>query len=228
MRDIVELKEIDYNKLKHFSLEPCPDQVVGRLEYDKKQGFIFVHDIKTKSHESNFIRTNIDNNYNPNTSNVIVLVLESPHKDEYDKFNRIRAIGPAFGHTGENINKYFAYVLNIALLKQTMRTPEKYGIYDLVLINAIQYQCSLGESTSIYRDDMFLHLWIEKKCNEDFLNRINTLLLKYSGDKIVINCCTQGKHKLQNLVENEIDNCASIKHHYMCAHPSSWFIPDLK
>ena len=68
------------------------------------------------------------------------MVLESPHVDEF-----IGNIGPAKGFTGDMIRNFLHEVINL-------QDVDGFG---LVLINAIQHQCSLGTSTSAHRDKIF-------------------------------------------------------------------------
>ena len=108
-------------KLCNYSSKICPDQFVGCLEYDHENGgFSFFHKVKTRDcTEDIFERNNIDRNYCSQNSAAIILVLESPHIDEYDDDHQ--PIGPAYGQTGNNINSMFVDVLN----KSTKFTLEK-------------------------------------------------------------------------------------------------------
>ena len=60
----------------------------------------------------------------------VLLILESPHIDEFKG-----ELGPAKGKTGKNIKQYFNTVDGLKRIN---------GIRPVVLINAIQYQCSLN------------------------------------------------------------------------------------
>lgn len=88
---------------------------------------------------------------------------------------------PANGKTGECIN----HLLN-GFLRDYISDNLDEGIYEVGLINSIQYQCSLGESPKIYRDKLFLYHWINGG-NEEFKNRIE----RYSPN-LLINSCTKG------------------------------------
>lgn len=115
-----------------------------------------------------------------------VLIMESPHKDEFDKHNQF--LGPAVGDTGENISSHLAQLIqNILALN-----IEVAGDYDLILMNAVTFQCSLGFSTDYFRDLIFIGLWFDGG-KEHFQNRIRGLNL--TPNDIVLNCCTQGSHK---------------------------------
>jgi hypothetical protein len=93
----------------------------------------------------------------------------------------------------------------------------------LVLVNAIQHQCSLGISTSEHRDKIFRAVWAQGG-QENFVSRLRSVLRP--GD-VVMNCCTKGNDfelniPLRSLVE------ASVRLHFpeiqtiRRMHPASW------
>lgn len=138
----------------------------------------------------------------------VLMVLESPHIDEFKD-----EPGPAKGLTGEMIRQHLGECINISGLED----------YGLVLVNAIQHQCSLGSNTIVYRDRIFRAVW-SSGGEEDFHKRIADLYL--SGD-VVVNCCTKGNDyemhiPLRNLVEMAlgpvIPNVARLRR----MHPASW------
>jgi hypothetical protein len=139
----------------------------------------------------------------------ILLILESPHKEEF-----VGEPGPAKGFTGEMIKQHLATVLGLPNI-------ENYG---LILVNAIQHQCSLGSNTTVYRDRIFRAVWSNGGA-ENFQNRIVSIF--QFGD-LIVNCCTKGNDfelygPLRNLVEvalkASIPNTESLRR----THPSSWF-----
>lgn len=139
----------------------------------------------------------------------ILLILESPHKEEF-----VGEPGPAKGFTGEMIKQHLGTVLGLPDL-------ENYG---LILVNAIQHQCSLGSNTTVYRDRIFRAVWSNGGA-ENFQNRIVSIF--QVGD-LIVNCCTKGNDfelygPLRNLVEvalkTSIPNTESVRR----THPSSWF-----
>lgn len=138
----------------------------------------------------------------------VLMVLESPHIDEFTD-----EPGPAKGLTGEMIRQHLTECLNIPGLED----------YGLVLVNAIQHQCSLGSNTIVYRDRIFRAVW-SSSGKEDFQSRIAEL---YQSGDIVVNCCTKGNDyeihtPLRNLVEialrTAIPNVESVRR----MHPASW------
>jgi len=136
------------------------------------------------------------------------MILESPHKDEF--FGGGAA--PANGNTGSNIK---AWVADESLGFNTKD-------FGLILMNAIQYQCSLGCPTSYYRDDVFRDVWSNGGSN-DFLERLDSV---YHRGDVVVNCCTKGNGQpsLRRLVQTAITAPQSdfgvVEQRN---HPSSWW-----
>lgn len=121
------------------------------------------------------------------TYKTIVIILESPHKDEYDNAKCKIAPAPALGITGCNLDKGF-----VDILKDFMEENKgiiKDGTYQVILMNAIQFQCSLGLEPIVekIKDEIFLSLWASDNIVENFKQRLE----KYRPD-IIINCCTNG------------------------------------
>lgn len=210
----------------------CPDQYVGIINIEKngcvsnwnvgwEKDSIFIKD-KTKR------QSNSDTLQNEDIS-VMAIVLESPHKDEFDNN---QAIGPAIGTTGNNIEKYLPKEILDYLARGDEKIPS--GRYKVLLINAIQYQCSLGTYTNKYRDKIFSKMWKSQNINKenedknDFCNRLES-----HNPKVVINCCTKGKFKnkeikkhLRKLVQNKISEYCNGKNilELRASHPSRWDI----
>lgn len=139
----------------------------------------------------------------------VLLVLESPHVEEF-----VGEPGPAKGATGEMIRQYLPTALGLPNIHD----------YGLLLVNAIQHQCSLGARTNVYRDRIFRSVWVNGG-ELDFRNRIISLF--QPGD-VLVNCCTKGNDfevfdPLRNLVETalrtSIPNVLSLRR----THPASWF-----
>lgn len=137
----------------------------------------------------------------------LILVLESPHIQEF-----IGIPGPARGHTGAMIRQHLQAAIKIS-------DPMNVG---LILINAIQYQCSLGDITS-YRDKIFRAA--RNSCGQkDFTHR---LLATYRAGDILMNCCTKGNDSnthgpLRNLVEATMRSALPKVQSIKRTHPSSW------
>lgn len=158
-----------------FAAEPCPDKAVATVEFTRN-GFRFVDGRrlrKTFDHRR-FTCDDFDavKGWDLGDDGLLIMVLESPHKDE---FKEGKAIAPAQGTTGENIGKY--------LERQHRHLPSlarvASGRYRLVLMNAVKYQCSLGVSpTSLFRDLVFRQVW-ERFGKEDFVGRLTKYLAEW-------------------------------------------------
>ena len=157
----------------------------------------------------------------------IVIVLESPHDKEFFKINNIyHNVGPACGTTGENMMKWFPEtVMNYVpcVIDSENNFKAKYhsakdiesGVYALKLVNAIQFQCSLSEATTSYRDNVFNSMWEDSKVKESFIER-----LKKANPDIIINCCTKsGTEKVQETIDQEYKAPSTLL--LFAPHPAS-------
>ena len=143
----------------------------------------------------------------------VLLVLESPHTDEF-----IGEPGPAKGSTGKKIVRYLASgFAEFDVLD-----------YGLILINAVQHQCSLGRalntrSAKKVRDCVFHTVW-DSGGNHDFGVRLRNT---YRPNDIVMSCCTRGvgsasSSHLRAVVKKRIDEVLqNVAVHYR-GHPISW------
>ena len=145
----------------------------------------------------------------PNTG-AVLLILESPHVSEFKE-----PLGPAKGSTGRLFAKH---ALSVPCLKGK-------GNASLVLINAIQYQCSLGEKPSRYRDEVFVAAWQEFG-RSDFVARLKAT---YQANDLVVCACTKGGSRegsgsLRQLVYAAIVDALPKEAQVLRrTHPSSWF-----
>lgn len=158
----------------------------------------------------------------------LVLLLESPHKDEYDIYGN--PLRPANGRTGTNINNLFAKQINNNNL--IINTLQNHIVYRVWIVNAIQYQTSgfnqlqaLGaiynQSWRIVRNNVFKTLWNNETIfhlQEDLVGRLNQI-----HAPIIVNCITGGKNKngLKMLVEKVLCN-HNLKSSALYYHPSCW------
>ena len=236
-------------KSRKHSTKRCPDQFVGILKYNSQKNFEWIKKVMTKN-QIGCERINITKEYEQENDKAIVMVLESPHLDEYN--NKLPK-GPAFGVTGKNINKWFENILNDALENEVFESSllNLNCNYDFIIVNAVQYQTSLGVDTKIYRDACFLWFWEKEKVRNEFKNRIKILIKKYGKDNIIlVNCCTKGYHidlvtgvsgkidadyldeldcrlnsvgetTLKRYVSDEITQFELIQ--YYATHPASWY-----
>lgn len=141
----------------------------------------------------------------------VILVLESPHTDEF-----VDTLGPAKGFTGQMIRQHLSDALEL----------KGRGDYGLILLNAIQYQCSLGSNTAVYRDRIFRAVWAQGG-KENFQDRLKTIL---QSDDLVMNCCTKGNDfevnpPLRSLVEVAIRQLNPEIQTIKRMHPAAWRDP---
>lgn len=182
------------DQLPSIETRCCPDQYVGKI-------VTFSDSIPDFS-----IRESVC--YRSQDEKCVILVLESPHIEEFSN-----SPCPAKGKTGERIRKWFVDVNGLS----------QYSDYGLIIVNAIQYQCSLGMPTKLFRDDVFIRFW-KQGGQESFITRLKNC--SKSGD-VILNCCTKGydeKNKLRDLVqssilENQVIGCKVLRR----THPSSWY-----
>lgn len=136
--------------------------------------------------ETNFIQNINDNDITP----IILIILESPHKDEYYyKNDTLIPKMPAQGSTGRNIETHIIDVI------QNIQVTS--GRYRIIISNPIPYMCSLGVFTvslnSDIRNDVWKKIWdITAQNNGKFVFQDDFLLRcqNYNPDYI-INCCTR-------------------------------------
>ncbi len=152
-----------------FELRKCGDVFVGEIRKDASTLW-FEKDLRLRND------LKIDNKTDLRTA---VIILESPHTAEYDG----DFVSPALGTTGRNLQRHF---------EDVFRSVCNDGEYRIILMNSIQYQCSLGVDTNRYRDNMWLKLWFKETLRRDFIDR----LVSYKPD-IIFNFCTCGSHTME-------------------------------
>ena len=179
--------------LTKLEMRLCPDQYVGLVSKIEKTGD-FTCRIPTSER--------------PPSLACVLLILESPHTSEFDT-----SPGPAKGKTGTNIVRYLRDVPGIADKRD----------FGLLLVNAIQYQCSLGRPTSEVRDAVFTEAW-SNGGRFDFETRLRAL---YRAVDCVVNCCTRGPREtasqlrvqVQRSLEVSLPSGTSVLRRN---HPSFW------
>jgi len=156
------------------------DELVGTLNYDsviQQWKFDFRNNYK-----NTFVPAN-------NGKNAISIILESPHKAEFEGVN-LESLSLGVIHSRPLNNPSTRGSLHRMLNSISFSTAfnsrlDQSCSYDVILINAVQFQCSLGEPTKLYRDQVFVFNWIDYQNN--FIER-----LKEIDPKLIINCCTSG------------------------------------
>lgn len=147
----------------------------------------------------------------------IILILESPHKDEYDYFPKFTPKAPAQGVTGTQICEKFEKIINNHLDELELKDTE----YRILIINPIPYQTSLyychqkGLIKNI-RDFVWETLWKNGGYKSDFIN----ILTNIEPD-VVINACTKDfKNNIDEIIVGiQIGKKCQVN------HPSSWGYP---
>lgn len=204
-----EFKLLAYATLKQCGKSPsasfcsaiCEDQFVGVIS-DFKAG------------ETNFPAREKKDKW-PINRQYVLMILESPHKDEFsDEGN----IGPAMGKTGQKIRMHIRDVLQ--------GDVDDLGGHGLILMNAIRHQCSLGEPTKNFRYGVFRNAWKSKACGEEsFKQRLRSYLAGYEI-KLIANCCTKGASRppfLRDFVQKAIQEVVGSSPQVVRKnHPFSW------
>lgn len=195
----------------YFSYELCPDQYVGKVCLKKEQW-----DRKPISNDDGTL------SIPGNSIGVVIFVLESPHKYEFDKKTHA-PIGPAEGKTGSSLAE-MTRVLDFY----------PYRNYELILMNVIPFQCSLGVNPEKFRDEVFANAWNKIKIGESFFGkRLGDLLgelKKMKKSVVVVNACTTGEERqksVQEIIEQVVGGNVKVTL-LQTHHPSSWSIPELK
>lgn len=196
----------------------CPDQWVGMAEWTEG-GFKF---LGAKADLDFSFRRDLNACDIPDKR--LVVILESPHKDEFD-IQQDKAHGPARGASGRNIRSSLNFPTFEFRNHANLRIGDSYA---LVLMNAIPYQCSLGSNLRKYDgrldcNTVFRECW--KMGRLDFAGRLETAV---TSETLLINACTKGETQgdrsgpwLRDLVEEEIRSCKkSPKAHLRRFHPS--------
>lgn len=204
----------EINEKVIFEKRFCPDQCVGSIFIIAKQN----KNEEVKNIVKNLLTNSGKNDFKfrdslkklPKESKKIFLILEGPHINEYKS-----DAAPAKGKTGQNIRNYLKLVIYRNLDKFIVDTE-----YKVVLINAIQYQCSLGVKKSPYRNEVFLRCW-NKFGYHDFVTRLESNL--NSGD-IIINATTKGdkNNEIRMMVEKAVEEVNKNGSDIRVKHPSTW------
>ena len=202
----------------------CPDQWVGDVEWIGT-GFKYLN---TASHGFSRRQNIVIDDLSLPIKRLIV-VLESPHTDEYilDRTSgTFTAVGPANGTTGVNLRNFIEAATREFSSSDLVK---RHDTFALILMNAIPYQCSLGNplggpknvANRIARDTLFRSCW--NVYEQIFRLRLTSYCNEQS---LVVNACTRGQRKvggkwLRDLVEDAIGSCkVAEKHRIRRQHPS--------
>ena len=176
-------------------------------------------------------RKNKSEEYSKQQYKTLVIVLESPHSHEFSEGN---PIGPACGLTGANIYKVLPNIIGAYHPQDGFSDKVKYdslcdienGKYKVFLLNAVPFQCSLGEDTSLFRDAIFKKIWDRKKDANGVQSFFKSELTRVNPS-VIINCCTRGKSGtyLNDLVQNKLETMYHNNNKVLLlrsTHPSTW------
>ena len=188
------VKEFDFENI-YTSFEVCPDNYIGKINGEKF--------ISAENRYKAYINGEKNLTYGKDNEENIVVILESPHKDEYRK----KLIAPALGETGDRLNAYLEKLLTNSLIARDGA--------QLFLINAIQYQCSLGFPTDCVRSYIFNYLFDQDKFKKDLKERIDI----QNPKTIVIATTSFCRDKIKKWILNEYKD---IPIYETDSHPSVW------
>lgn len=204
----------------------------GFVDAKKKVPDVIRYIAVVKSNKLSFICNNVTTNIKESMFNdilpingcerSIVVVLESPHKNEYivTSQGELKPISPAQSKTGKSFDYFKSFFID-NIISSLNTIPD--GVYCVVLCNPVQYQTSLhyllGKSINakITKDfkvrDLRKLVWhaIWDSVDNDFIGR-----LKKYNPSVVINCCT-------NDFKDTVSDSLNVDFCVVCAsHPSSW------
>ncbi len=126
-----------------------------------------------------------------------IFVLESPHKSEFKDDGTPIAV--AQGATGKNFDEA---IINFLVLSQYHHKCFSPGYYEVWLINAVQYQVSLGIEPKNYRSILFQIAW-HSFAKTNFSERLKELV-KNDSNSVIFNACTKGNGALKKKSEKLI------------------------
>jgi hypothetical protein len=176
-------------------LRTCPAQYVGLVS-------------QVAGYQENDFPQRLPASDRPAGQAAVIMILESPHTNEFTGNP-----GPAKGRTGTRLREHLRDVLNAQQLNR----------HALILINAIQHQCSLGAPTKLYRDEMFRQTWRAFGEN-DFRQRLTDIC---RPEDFLVNACTRGKtnvpaEELRRMVEAVVLAVRPAGSDLRVNHPSTW------
>lgn len=214
-QNVVDLYDASIKERVKINTEICPDVIAGTLTGSVRHYWFNREERKLHEHDLAISKNS--------EGHTILLVLESPHIDEFS--NEIISPSPALGKTGENLQSKFDIILQECIDNGYI---ELNGSYRIILMNSVQYQCSLGFATKYFRNKIFSEMWKQNEIKQDFCNRIR----KYQPDYI-FNFCTGGnkRNSFRSVIQKEImsstqkpfESEREVIRFFIGNHPASWF-----
>ena len=151
----------------------------------------------------------------------IVLLLESPHGDEYDKSNK--PIAPAMGTTGRNLDNCLGWVLS--QIRGRIFNGSR-----IIISNPVQFQTSLhmilgGKMNGEVKVPVWNALWHRQYVKGCFVSRMANY-----NPYLVINACTGGQDEngLKRIVTGFLKKKGICREIYEINHPVNWNISKLQ
>jgi hypothetical protein len=183
---------------------PCMDQIVGQLTNGSYMACNQRIDIDYQQTSNQKFIVNA-------VTSPIIVILESPHRYEY--INGV-AVGPAQNTTGRLFNNHFSNLLSQSTVFKYIAN----GCHDVIMINSVQYQCSLGNPLNIHANKIIRdQVWnncFNNGCSQDLLDRISAI-----NPSCIINLCTKGLINLQLILHTQISH---LPNYTYGTHPSTW------
>jgi hypothetical protein len=209
-----------------FSDEKIVPNVYRYIFEKNKSSWILVKDEKNNEDIKYNNRSKFNDRDIKKDDNIasIVLLLESPHKDEYSE--DFKPIGPAQGLTGDKIDSMLLKIMNLNF--DEFKLDEKK--YRIILMNPVPYQTSLNylfknKSEKInksVRNKVWKKLWENIELQDEFKNQISDL-----KPELIFNACTS---ELKPNISKFLKTIESLNKTiiFEINHPSSWNIPEIK
>jgi len=187
-------------------VSPCPDQHVGIYN---KSGFKYLPSrINIDYQKSLSGALSIVNQLN----NPVVIILESPHIEEFKV-----PLGPAKGTTGRLFENGIHNFHTLIQRSTIYSTISSFFNIDIIFINAVQFQCSLGnklnKANTIIRDNNWIQAF-NNGFSQDVVDRIKAI-----NPISVINLCTKGYLNMQLLLHEVVKVYTPYT---FGTHPSTW------
>lgn len=184
------------NDLEKSRLKSVDDEFIGELCFDSSNnGWTFK------------LRDDYDSKFIPSKDvageNVIAVILESPHKHEFESVSLTSDDNKSYNSRPLN-NSKSRKALSCILKYVMISFYDKSKTYKIVLINAVKFQNSLGknlneDSNRDIRNQNWLKNWIEFK--DDLSKRVKDV-----DPELIFNLCTQGAYLKSTKTFQDIDN----------------------
>ncbi|MBS7821511.1 hypothetical protein J7552_09495 [Wohlfahrtiimonas chitiniclastica] len=158
-------------------------------------------------------------NYNQSLPKIII-ILESPHTEEYKNIHKLR---PANGATGDNIkNQLYALIKKLLSVGNLQNNQS----YNFCIVNPVPYQASLGFSPQ--DNDMTVAIWKAIWENLGYKDKFNKLIRYLPSDSIVLNACTNKSDNNGYNIKDEVQGVINQHNviNYTLHHPSSDSYPE--